>query len=754
MTGSGQEKIVLLIQGFIEHIVFHNETNGYTVLNLETEDDTIVCVGNCHGISEGESIEADGEYVEHPVYGKQFKITSLKVVVPTDVVGIERYLQSGAIPGIGKAIATRIIKAFGDRTIDIIEKEPERLAEVKGISLRKAKEIAEVTEKKRDLRNAMIFLAGYGVSNNLAVKIYNRYEDALYGIIKENPYKLFEDIEGVGFKTADDIAAKIGLSFDSDYRITCGVVYTLMCAAQDGNCYLPKEKLLEEASQILGVSSQRIEELIPNMVMDKKIVVKKEKIFAPMFYYSELNSARMLRELNVYIPEASTGEDALISAKLKRIESRLGMETDEDQLEAVKQSIKNGLFIISGGPGTGKTTIINILIKYFEEEGLEVSLAAPTGRAAKRMSEATGYEAKTIHRLLELTNSLEESGQKAKFNRDANNPLESDVIIIDEMSMVEIMLFNSLLKAIIPGTRLIMVGDVNQLPSVGPGQVLKDLIDSGAYPSVKLNRIYRQSATSDIVLNAHKIKEGSPIKADNKSQDFFFLERNDINVIYKHMIMLIKEKLPKYVEATPFDIQVLTPMKKGALGCESLNSILQEHLNPPSPSKREITGKNCIFREGDKVMQIKNNYQLEWQTLSEYGVLIDSGVGVFNGDMGVIKKIHEAASVVTVVFDDMREVEYSLALLEELELAYAITIHKSQGSEYPAVVMPLLGGPRMLLNRNLLYTAVTRAKKSVVILGSKQTVSNMIDNVSDFQRYTALPERIREQEELSEGEWI
>lgn len=742
------------ITGYVDHIVYQNSDNGYTVMTLVAEGEEVTCVGMCKGLGQGENISAEGEYIEHPVYGRQFKIQTYETVAPTDCAGMERYLGSGAIRGVGEALAARIVKKFGDDTFRIIEEEPERLAEVKGISERKAQEIAVQMEEKKDLREALVYLQQYGISNTLAVKIYNTYGMEMYSVMRENPYRLAEDVSGVGFRIADEIAGRIGIHTDSDYRIRSGILYTLLQAVGEGHCFLPLELLLRRASELLGVSEENIRPQVDNLIMDRKLVAKGDAVFAAAYYYAELNCANMLRNLNIPMLEAENlpAQDMAIRKRLERMADNLSMELDELQLKAVEESIKNGLFILSGGPGTGKTTTINMIIRYFESEGMDIFLAAPTGRAAKRMTEATGFEAKTIHRLLELNSALsDDDTRRASFERNQENPLEADVVIIDEMSMVDIQLFQALLKAILPGTRLILVGDVDQLPSVGPGQVLRDLMNSEAFPMVTLEKIFRQAGESDIVVNAHRINKGEQIALDNKSRDFFLLERNDVNVIYKHMIQLIREMLPKYVNATPFDIQVLTPMRKGSLGCETLNGILQRYLNPADPHKKEHSYGNTVFREGDKVMQIKNNYQLEWEIVGRYNIPIDKGMGVFNGDMGRVLEINETMSTLLVEFDDGRRVNYPFSGLEELELSYAITIHKSQGSEYPAVILPLLGGPRMLFNRNLLYTGITRARNCVTILGSSETVRNMIDNVSENRRYTALESRIREICGLPEG---
>ena len=746
-----------ILKGYVEHIIYQNSANGYTVMNLVSDEEEITCVGTFGTLEAGEMVELTGEYTEHALYGRQFKADSVRVLPPEDVVSIRRYLGSGAIKGIGEALADRIVRKFGEDTFRIMEEEPERLVEVKGISERIARQIAVQMEEKKELREAMIFLQRYGISNTLAVKIYDTYGTRLYGVLEENPYRLAEDITGVGFKIADEIAAKVGIHTDSDYRIRSGILYVLLQGAQEGNVYLPMELLLQRTAELLGLTVEQIEPQIMNLMMDKKLVIKEKDgqkaVYAMSYYYAELNCARMLHDLNVSMGEGGGKNDGLLPAEEQKLEERIRelekrerIELDDLQRKAVLESIKNGLLILSGGPGTGKTTTINTMIQYFEEEGQDILLAAPTGRAAKRMTEATGYEAKTIHRLLELggPGETDYTNTKVAFERNEENPLEADVLIIDEMSMVDIHLFQSLLKAVTVGTRLIMVGDVNQLPSVGPGQVLRDLIDSGCFPVIMLQKIFRQAGESDIVVNAHRIRQGQEIRMDNKSRDFFFLPRNDVNVIYKHMVQLVTEKLPRYVNATPFDIQVLTPMRKGVLGVETLNQILQEYVNPPAPGKAEHECGGTLFRQGDKVMQIKNNYRLEWEVVSKYGIPIDKGLGVFNGDMGTIREIDEYSQSVTVEYDEGKRVTYPFSDMDEVELAYAVTIHKSQGSEYPAVIMPLLGGPKMLMNRNLLYTGVTRARDCVTILGSADTVMQMIRNENEQKRFSGLADRIRE----------
>lgn len=729
------------ITGFVEHIVFRNEENGYTVLNLAVEEDEVTCVGVFQFISEGESVELKGEYTVHPSYGPQFQVESYAIKAPQDIVSIERYLGSGAIKGVGAALAARIVRRFKEDTFRIIEEEPERLAEIKGISERKAQEIAEQTEEKRELRQAMIFLQNYGISLTLAVKIYQTYQLDMYRIIQENPYKLAEDVTGVGFKIADEIAHKVGIHMDSDFRIRSGILYVLQQASLEGHMYLPKELLTRRACELLEVDTDAVEKHYMDMTIDRKLVMKQTEdqvqIYASTFYYMELNVAVMLRELNVKYDFSET----VVEQRIRKIEELSDLKLDEMQHIAVVEAVRSGLLVITGGPGTGKTTTINTIIQFFESEGMDISLAAPTGRAAKRMSETTGYEAKTIHRLLELSGGMDEH---AGFERNEQNPLETDVLIIDEMSMVDITLIHNLLKAVVAGTRVILVGDVNQLPSVGPGCVLKDIIDSHACNVVRLNRIFRQASESDIIVNAHKINRGEPVVLDNKSRDFFFLKRYDANVIISICIQLIQQKLPKYVNAEPFDIQVLTPMRKGLLGVERLNTILQQYLNPPDAKKAEHEHGQTIFRVGDKVMQIKNNYQAEWEVRSRYNIPIEKGLGVFNGDMGLVREINTFSETLTVEYEEGRMVEYPFKELDQLELAYAITIHKSQGSEYPAVIIPLLTGPRMLMNRNLLYTAVTRARKCVTLVGDEKAFYNMEANVNEQKRYSGLRDRLEE----------
>ena len=734
------------INGFVEKVVYRNTENGYTVVNISVEGDDVVCTGYFSDITEGVQIIAEGSFVEHKQYGIQFTVTSYEIKEPETSVAMEKYLGSGIIKGVGPALSAKIVKKFGDETFNIIEREPERLAEIKGITEKKAIEIGSQFEEKKEFRNAMIFLNQYGVSNALAMKIYKEYGIKVMKIVRENPYRLADDIAGVGFKTADEIALRMGFSPESSMRMKAGISFALSMAASNGHTYLLYEDLYEESKRLLGISEAEFENVICELTIERKIVLKEVKgerrVYNNNLYYMELTVARKLLDLNA----KSENNYKVMEAKVKEVEAKTGIKLGDLQRKAVYEAVESGLVIITGGPGTGKTTTINAIIKLFEMQNMEILLAAPTGRAAKRMTETTGMEAQTIHRLLELNGNPEEGGSM-RFERNELNPLEADVIIIDEMSMVDIYLMYSLLKAVTVGTRLILVGDVNQLPSVGPGKVLKDIISSEKFNVVRLSEIFRQAAESDIITNAHKINAGQSIRLDNKSKDFFMLSMNSSLQIQRALVSLIAEKLPPYVDATKYDIQVLTPSRKGELGVENLNKILQQYINPPAPGKREKQWGEVIFRENDKVMQIKNDYQMEWKIVTKKGLTIKEGSGVFNGDCGIIREINEFAGTVTVEFDEGKIVEYTGATLEELELAYAITIHKSQGSEYPAVIIPLLNAPRPLLNRNLLYTAVTRARKCVTIVGSENSVNEMIQNESEMKRNSGLVDSIIEMEE-------
>ncbi len=734
------------IEVYVERVIFRNEENGYSVLMTRCKEEELIVVGLFYEEMQGQMLRITGETDYHQSYGEQFKVTEYEMIEPSDAESIRRYLASGAVKGIGEALAGRIVKIFGDQTLAIMEEEPERLAEVKGISLRKAQEIAVEFSAKKDLRSAMLFLQKYGITNKLAVKIYETYGLKTYSVLRENPYRLSEDIEGVGFKTADMIAEKIGIHTDSDYRIRSGVLYVLSQALAEGNMYLPMEKLSEEAQQLLGVKAEDIQPHIINLAMDKKLTIKRDCVYSTVAYNAESKVAGMLMRLREIQPDE---DDLQLNKKIESIEKEERICLDELQRKAVRESVKNGVFILTGGPGTGKTTTINVIIRYFMQQGRNIALAAPTGRAAKRMTEATGYEAQTIHRLLEVGGAVDD--EKGFFERNEFYPLEYDAVIVDEMSMVDIFLFQALLKALPVGTRLILVGDDNQLPSVGPGQVLGDIVASGAFSSIELKKIFRQEEGSDIVYNAHKVKAGEKISLNNQSKDFFFLPRADTKRIYNNIVQLVTDKMPRYVGAKAYDIQVLTPMKKGPLGAIMLNQILQEYINPQDGKKKEYNSGEKMFREGDKVMQVKNNYKLEWEVVGKYNITIEKGAGVFNGDVGYIESVNEYARTICVKYEEEKTVEYSYENADELELAYAMTIHKSQGSEYPAVVIPLLGVPRLMLYRNLLYTAITRGVKCVTLIGAQDVVEEMIGNENMQMRYTGLEEKIRDFDDTNQN---
>ena len=754
--------MIIELEGSVENIVYRNEENGYTVFELATKDSNELrtCVGSFSYITEGEHYRLSCGETVHSVYGKQYKVLSADIVEPEDAAAMERYLGSGAIKGVGKALAARIVGKFGDETFRVIEEEPERLADIKGISERMARAISENFYDKRELRNTMMFLQKYGISSSLSVKIYKTYGSGVYQVLRTNPYRLAEEIKGVGFKTADEIASRGGIIIDAAFRNRAGILYVLSEAVGQGHTYLPLDELTESSIKLLGTDAESLRAPLEELTLERKIVMtdlcpdndpeSEEKVrccYLAPFYYMELGVARMLTDLNVRHPLNRQKAER----NLAQIEKDLDVELDPVQKEAVFAAAENGVMILTGGPGTGKTTTINAMIRFFEDEGNDILLAAPTGRAAKRINETTGREASTIHRMLQMKGMADddEAGDKGfgaheGFEKNETNPLETDVIIIDEMSMVDISLMNALLKATAPGTRLIMVGDANQLPPVGAGNVLRDVIASEKFMTVCLEKIFRQAALSDIVVNAHKINRGEEIALDNKSKDFFFLQRDKITDIWGVIVALVRDKLPSYVNAGVNEIQVLTPMRKGELGVEKLNFMLQQYLNPADPKKKEKEYGDIVFREGDKVMQIKNNYQIEWQCRNQRGFVRASGSGIFNGDCGIIKGINFFAEELEIVFDEDKLVNYPFSQLDELELAYCVTVHKSQGSEYPAVVMPLLSGPWQLFNRNLLYTAVTRAKKCVTIVGSRQAVFSMINNEKEQKRYSGLKEHLKE----------
>ena len=738
------------VLGYIEKIIYRNENNGYTVLSVESDDDEYVLVGTFNYIAEGEFIKANGNMKLHLSYGEQLFVDEYEIVEPRELDSIQKYLASSAIKGVGEALAKRIVKKFKMDTLRVMEEEPERLAEVKGVSAKLAKSISEQIQEKKSMRDAMIFLQKFGISMKLAAKIYMEYGSKIYTIIETNPYKLADDIEGIGFKIADDIAKKVGITADSKFRAIAGVEYLLSNAMLSGHLYLPDRVLEEEFLNLFGENIFDFNSLLSEMQMEKRIVVKRieeTNVYLSGSYYTELAVAKMLIDINI----KAKYDISKIEDKIRKIEEKEGIVLDDLQRQAVIESINSGLIIITGGPGTGKTTTINTIIKYFESEGESISLAAPTGRAAKRMSEATSYEAKTIHRLLEITPNISENSNNigTHFERNEDNPLEADVLIIDEVSMVDIFLMNALLKAVAIGTRLILVGDINQLPSVGPGTVLKDLIESNCFNVVRLNKIYRQSVRSDIVVNAHKIMTNEDIDLSKKSNDFIFIKQNNPEHVMDSIITLMIDKLPGYVNSTINELQVMTPMRKGPLGVEVLNSFLQNKLNPTSKQKNEKEYDATIFREGDKVMQIKNNYQKEWYIYNEKHFPVDKGLGVYNGDIGVIKEIDMFSESFTICFDDGKVSKYEFSEFNEIELAYAITVHKSQGSEYSAVIIPIYKGPAMLMNRNLIYTAITRAKRCVVLVGVPEAFYTMIQNTKEMARYTGLKSRILELDILS-----
>lgn len=733
----------MTLEGYVEQVKYYNEENGYSVIELVTEEELITCCGYFPDLREGENLLVEGEHSFHPTYGPQFKVTSFKLLGIKDTYAVEKYLASGTIKGIGPVTAAKIVLKFGDDTFRILEEEPERLAEIKGISEDKARNIAAQLEGQSSIRAAMLFLQQYGITVKTGTKIYQYYKDDVYDIIRTNPYQLASDVDGIGFVTADEIARRVGIAKDFSFRIKCGLKYVLSQAANEGHTYLPYDIFISRSAVLLGLLSDELMQSFDELIFAGELITKKSddciKVYLKKTFMIEKETTLMLLSLCGELP--FNKKEAYKT--IERFVEKENLLLEKSQEAAVYKSMGEGLSVITGGPGTGKTTIIKLLIECFNKQGMDVMLAAPTGRAAKRMAEATGYEAKTIHRMLEIS-TIEGDSSESYFAKNEEYPLETDVVIIDEMSMVDIYLMHNLLKAIMTGTRLVLVGDMNQLPSVGPGAVLKDIVESGAFPVVELTHIFRQAAKSDIVTNAHKIKEGVHIKTDNKSEDFYFLERKQPEVVLEAVKYLVTKKLPPYVGADPMEIQVITPTRKGILGVEELNRMLQNALNPASSKKREHSFGNTIYREGDKVMQIKNNYQLEWEVYNSRNIMTDHGNGVFNGDIGIIEKIDPILRTVKVVFDEIREVTYDYTQMDELEQAYAITVHKSQGSEYPAVVMPLLGAPKILLTRNLLYTAVTRAKRCVTIVGDSDILFGMIDNPSELKRYSGLRDCIAE----------
>lgn len=740
---------MLTIEGVIEEIIFRNEENGYTVAKLDTDQGSLTIVGNVAFVSTDETVKLRGDMVYHNNYGEQFQFESLEAVIPTSLKGIENYLASGLIPNIGPKTAKRIVKKFGADSLDIIQKEPDRLLEVKGIGKKTLETIVESYEDQREIRDIMIFLQEYDISVNYGMKIYKKYGPDTIRVIQANPYKLTEDIYGIGFKRADEIARSMGIEGNNPNRIRAGLRFILRQSIGEGHCFLPREELIGSGLSILEVGREEIEENMQDMAMlDDLVIIQKPEgalVYAKDLYQAENAVARKLVDIaSCQLKEAEIDLDR----KIQEIEEEEGMEFASKQKEAIREAIDRGLLIITGGPGTGKTTTINAIIKICQDLGLEVVLGAPTGRAAKRMTETTGQEAKTIHRLLEYS-FLEEKAMA--FGKGEDSPIEADLVIIDESSMIDIGLMDSLLRAIRVGTRLILVGDIDQLPSVGPGNVLRDIIDSGAISLVRLDQIFRQSEESMIVVNAHRINKGVYPILNKKDKDFYLIKKKEPADIGRTIISLCSDRLPEFYGVDGIrDIQVLSPMKKGEVGVNELNIQLQKFLNPASKDKEEKQVGTSLYRVGDKVMQMKNNYDMDWK-LVRAGVRIDKGQGIFNGDMGIITRIDNSSKKLLVVFDEEKEVEYDFNQLDEISLAYATTVHKSQGSEFPIIIMPLSWGPPMLLMRNLLYTGITRAKQLVVLIGEERYLQLMIRNNKIANRYSSLDEKIRKVVEIRDA---
>lgn len=730
-------------EGTIESIVYNNESNGYTVAKLKKDKDMVTIVGYLPLINEGQTVKVSGEWVNHPEYGQQLKVESYSEVIPTSTAGIEKYLSSGFIQGIGPVTARKLVEKFGPDTLDIIEYNPDRLTEVEGIGEKKADAIARSYQEQKELRNVMVFLQTYGISIGNSVKIYKKYGQDTINVIKENPYRLTSDIFGIGFKTADRIARNLGIDMTSRYRLMAGIKYVLsQYCAGGGHTYLPSDTLIKECSRLLEVPEDVLEEACVSLVLNKELVMEDmggcTAVYLMPFYYSELGVSKRILEILSY---GSGKIDVDINSEIASYERENGIQLADQQKEAIIGAIRNGVVIITGGPGTGKTTIIKCIINIMESKNMKVSLTAPTGRAAKRMSEATGREARTIHRLLEMGYTEDENNMV--FLKDDSDPIDADAVIVDEASMVDIVLMNNLLKAIVPGTRLIIVGDVDQLPSVGAGNVLRDLIDSGTIPVIRLTEIFRQSQESMIIVNAHRINKGEMPYLNEKDKDFFFIGAPSQEAALNTILELVKSRIPRFREG--YDpqkyIQVLTPMRKGICGVYNLNNSLQNILNPPSNDKNEKKVRDYVLRVGDKVMQIKNNYNIKWERLESAAG--EEGEGVFNGDLGYIEAIDNENNIISVIFDDDKRVEYDFTNIDELELAYAVTVHKSQGSEFPVVVMPAVWGPHMLMTRNLLYTGVTRARELVVIVGNKQVLAGMVSNNRIVKRYSGLNIRLK-----------
>lgn len=732
-----------IIEAFADETVFRNEENGYTVLVVKAGKSRVSAVGIMPPIAVGEKLRITGDWTEHPVYGRQIKVQSIEIEKPTTLSGIEKYLSSGMIRGIGPATAKLLIRAFGEETLDVLYSQPEKLLDVPGIGQKRAQMIQESYAEQAQQREAMVFLQSYGVTPALAVKIYKRYGENVRQVITRNPYRLVEDVEGIGFKTADRIAASLGIEQSSEYRLNAGVKYTLSEAtAGAGHCYLPRPELALAARRLLGSDADSIDRTIDSLILSHDISAQilpcdnGEEVVAlylPSTYRAESEVARRLREMIDAMPDSMASD---LTAQIDELERIEGLAFHTQQRQAIETAVTHGMTVITGGPGTGKTTIIKCIIKLLSVHG-DVALAAPTGRAAKRMSEACGMEAKTLHRLLEY------GGEEGDFARSEDNPLEIDTLIIDEMSMVDIFLMRSLLRALVPGTRLIMVGDADQLPSVGAGNVLRDILDSGVIPSVRLTEIFRQDEKSMIVYNAHRINRGESPRLNAKGSDFFFERALSPSDAAKRIVTLCSARLPGFLNLDPVrQMQVLSPTKKGECGVWMLNQLLQAEFNPPASGKHERVRGDTTFREGDKVMQTRNNYQLKWKKDGAIG--IEDGQGVFNGDIGFVTFIDPQEHVMEVQFDDERTATYEGGDVDDLELAYCISVHKSQGSEFPVVIMPAVGGPPMLLTRNLFYTAVTRARRMVMIVGRENAIEQMIANVNTRRRYSALCWRLKQ----------
>jgi len=729
--------------GIVEEIIFRNEENGFSVIDVQEEgtNHLVTVVGNFPCISQGERVRLEGDWTTHPDYGRQLKMLNYSSAAPSTMVGLTNYLASGLIKGVGEATAKKLVQHFGMEVLDIIQFNPQRLTEVDGIGSSRAEMIASSFSEQKEIREIMVFLQSYGITTTYALKIYKMYGGNTINLVRENPYRLAEDITGIGFKTADQIARKLGVDLNSPYRAAAGIKYILSDAALDGHTFLPKEVLLEKAKKILGIDNSLIENALTNLVLSHSIVMEQTEEYIAVYragiYQAEASAARMLRDLAA---DNTIKRFKNIENNIKIFEEKNHISLADQQREAVCKAMEHGVLVITGGPGTGKTTTINCIIDLFEQEGLEVELAAPTGRAAKRMTETTGCEARTIHRLLEYGYGEE---QEYAFQLDEDNPIKADAVIIDEMSMVDILLLYHLLKAIVHGTRLILVGDVDQLPSVGPGNVLRDIIQSDVIPVIKLTEIFRQAQESMIIVNAHRINRGENPLLNIKDKDFFYDKREKADDILRTLIDLVVRRLPGFGNYDILkDIQVLAPMRKGIIGVNNLNSELQQVLNPPSHDKNEKAYGQIVFRQGDKVMQIKNNYKLQWTRCGINGETIE-GEGVFNGDLGLIQDIDREEQTLTVKFDDDKTVVYEFSQLDELELSYAISIHKSQGCEFPVVVIPLAAGPPMLMTRNLLYTGVTRAKEMVVLVGREQAIYRMVGNNHIAKRYSSLDIRLK-----------